>query len=189
MTQAIDGFHMIDPAIRDGVVTAASAYGENFTRWAKRYAFELEELFEIGGPKHFGKAKRQVAWLAERIFSRKTPPFDPEMSFEYVIETYCKGHVFGGLHDYLSDLLSYHAQGVDEDAPFPAPWIEGGVVAGYISSSSPRRTRCTTRATGCTIAWPIIFPTCSAAKPISITSARMTAGLPPSSSARPPAGI
>lgn len=128
MTQDNYGFHNFDDAVRDGAVAAASAYSENFTRWVKRYAFELEELFEIGGPNHFGKAGRHVAWLAEKIFKRDTPAFDPDMSFENVIETYCQGHVFGGLRDYLCDLLTYHAE---EDAPFPDPWIKAGKIDGY----------------------------------------------------------
>ena len=128
MNEDFYGFHNTDAAIQDGAVSGALAFGENFTRWAKRYAFELEALFEVGGPNHFGKAKRQIIWLGQQIFKRDAPAFDPDRSFEDVIETYCQGHVFGGLHDHLRDLLNYHAE---DDAPFPEPWIDAGKIDGY----------------------------------------------------------
>ena len=130
MAEDFYGFHTTDAAIQDGAVAAASVFGANFTQWTRRYAFELEALFEIGGPNHFGKAKRNIAWLGEQIFKCDAPAFDPDMSFDDVIETYCRGQVIGGLGDHLRDLLDYHSED-DEDATFPAPWIDADMIDGY----------------------------------------------------------
>ena len=127
MNEDFYGFHNTDAVIQDGAVAGASGFGEDFIKWTKRYAFELEALFEVGGPNHFGKAQRHVTWLGEQIHKRDTPDFDPDMSFEDVVETYCQGHVFGGLRNHLCELLNYHA----EELPFPDPWIDAGDIDGY----------------------------------------------------------
>ena len=131
MDEELYGFHKTDATIQDGAVAGAAAFGKGFTLWAKRYALELEDLFDVGGPNHYGKAKRQVMWLGEKIFKPGAPAFNPDMSFDEVIETYCRGHVFGGLHNHLSDLLNYHARGAENDRPFPDPWVAADRIDGY----------------------------------------------------------
>lgn len=135
MDDYFDGFPGGDVPIQDGAIAAASTFGKTFTLWAKRHAFELEELFGLVGPNHFGKAERQVAWLGKKIFNGDAPAFDPDMTVEDVIETYCQGQIVKDVRDYLGDLLNYQPA---HDAPFPEPWIDGSQSDGY--TISPIRT-------------------------------------------------
>lgn len=128
MDEDFFSFDKAEAAIQDGTVAGAAAFGGAFKRWARRYALELEEFFDVGGPNHFDKARRCVAWLGERVFRPGVPPFDPDMAFDDVIETYCQGHAFGNPRDFLSALLHSPAE---TEVSFPPPWIDAGDIDGY----------------------------------------------------------